>query len=201
MNIFEEDCKAINDLLQSKNDSMANLGDCIQRLLDLQKDIEVAESLLKNKKAELYKIESEILPDLMMSLNCKTYVTNSGEVISLKDVVNGNIPSLTAIARAKGDKREDYINRRNAAFEWLKQQGLDGVIKNEININVGKDKEGRDKILSALKGIGIDANINENVHASTLNALFKDLLRSGEEIPQDVFNLHVGKVVKVKKVS
>lgn len=201
MNIFEEDAKEINDLIQSDNASMANLGECIQRLLDLQKDVNSVETLLKNKKAELHKIESEILPDLMMSLNCKSHVTNSGEVISLKEVVNGNIPSLTSIARAKGDKREEYINRRNAAFHWLKQQGLDGVIKNEININVGKDKEGRDKILSALKGIGIDANINENVHASTLNALFKDLLKSGEEIPQDVFNLHVGKVAKIKKVS
>lgn len=201
MNIFEEDAKEINDLIQSDNASMANLGECIQRLLDLQKDVNSVETLLKNKKAELHKIESEVLPDLMMSLNCKSHVTNSGEVISLKEVVNGNIPSLTSIARAKGDKREEYINRRNAAFHWLKQQGLDGVIKNEININVGKDKEGRDKILSALKGIGIDANINENVHASTLNALFKDLLKSGEEIPQDVFNLHVGKVAKIKKVS
>lgn len=199
MNIFEEDAKEINELTQSDTKAMTNLGDCITRLLELQNDVESAEAILKNKKAELYKMETEILPDLMLSMNCKSHVTGSGEVISLKDVVNGNIPSLTSIARAKGDKREDYIRRRNLAFEWLKSKGLDGIIKNEININVGKDKEGRDQIVSALKGIGIDANINENVHAATLNALFKDLLKNGEDVPQDVFNLHVGKVVKVKK--
>lgn len=199
MNLFEQDANEINELTNQNTESMKNLGQCIQRLLDLQKDVEFVEGMLKNKKAELYKMETEILPDLMMTMNCKTHVTNSGEVISLKDVVNGNIPSLTSIARSRGEKQDDYINRRNAAFSWLKEKGYDGIIKNEININVGKDSAQRDKIVNQLKSIGVDVNINENVHASTLNALFKDILKSGEDIPEDIFKLHVGKVVKVKK--
>lgn len=199
MNIFEEDAKEISRLENLNGNSIASLSECVELYLQLNKDIEWLESALKNKKADLNKLETGTLPEMMLLMNCKEHSTLSGEIISLQDIISVSIPSLSAIEKLRGDERQALMNRRESAFRWLRENNLDGIVKNEINIDVGKSKEQKESIINALKNIGVCGDVVENVHPMTLNATFKELLKSGENIPDDIFNVYMGKKVKITK--
>ena len=202
--MFEDKVEEDTGLTKVTEEGPKSIGRYVKRMLSLKKRIARTEAVLSERKAKLEKIENEILPDLMMEYDTDGWrIPSTGEKIILSDVVRASIPTKKGILKTKGDQKLDLIVKRNRDLEWLKANGLGSIIKNEINIDVGKDAEHKDDILSALESAGVnidvDASVDESVHPGTLVSTIKELLKNGEDVPADHFNLYIGKTVKISK--
>jgi hypothetical protein len=198
--LFESDSveAQFEELKNLKSDEVKNLGTEVEKLLELKKSVTEAEVKLSYLKQLLRQQETEILPELMLNLNCQIYGVEDS-VVTVEPFVQCSIPGMSAINLKYGAERAAALEKRNAALAWLEANNLDGIIKNEININVGRDSELKQKCLIALAGIGVPANVERNVNAQTLKATVKELRKKNIDIPKDLFNLYEGSIAKVKK--
>ena len=198
MNI-EQMTDEINQLKQLDNNGLATVGDMITTCLGIKKDIEWFESALKNKKEQLKKLETDIIPSMLIDMGIMNITTETGEVVKVQKVINSSIPSVSSIESARGEEKIALLERRDAALAWLVDNNLEGIIKSEINIDVGKDTEYKKEVLGALNKIGVKAQVNDNVHFMTLNATIKELIESGVDVPRETFNVYEGNIVKITK--
>lgn len=198
--LFESDSveSQFDELKNLKSDNVKNLGAEVEKLLELKKSVSDAEEKLSYLKQLLRQQETEILPELMLNLNCQIYGVEDS-VVTVEPFIQCSIPGMSSINLKYGEERAAALEKRNAALAWLEKNNLDGIIKNEININVGRDSELKQKCLIALAGVGVPANVERNVNAQTLKATVKELRKKNIDIPKDLFNLYEGSIAKVKK--
>ncbi len=197
--LFESDSIESNseslENLQSTN--VKNLGNEVKKLLELKKLVAELESNLSNAKQLLRLQETEVVPELMISLNCNCHGVDDS-LITIEPFIQCSIPSRSAIESKYGADRAAAIEKRNLALVWLETNKLDGIIKNEISVDVGKDQHMKQKVLVALASVGVNANVERNVNAQTLKATIKDLRKQNIDVPKDIFNLYEGQIAKIK---
>ena len=111
---------------------------------------------------------------------------DSGHQIKVVDAVYASITS--------GKKEE--------AHKWLRDNGHEELIKNEITANLGKDSDDiSEKAVEFFTDIGVGYSISENVHASTLKSFVKEQLKEGVNFPQDIFSVFQFRTTKIKNKS
>ena len=88
------------------------------------------------------------------------------------------------------------------AYAWLNSHEYGGLIKVELSINYSKgEKEKAEAMLSELTRKGLNVDLTENVHHSTLAAFLRERVREGAEIPLDLFGARPVFKTKVSKVK
>lgn len=186
---------------------MENIKERIDKLgnqaSSLDSDIKILESQLEQKKEELKIILEKNLPDLLENEGItvgSSIVLSDGAKIILKDYLNCSIPSISSIEKEKDIyRREELEVRRKECFEWLKQNELADIIKNEVDIDIGKNSETAKKVLKWVEEENLCYKHEEKVHPATLKATIKELLEQGKEVPFDKFEIRSGSVVVLDK--
>lgn len=152
----------------------------------LQGNIEALEQLLIDKKKEYKELTEHKIPALMEDLGFEagTVTLKNGQKLTLKEKVCASITK----------KNEE------AAFKWLVENGFEGLIKNEMKINLGK---GREDVTTSLATWLSEANLaferKQAVHHSTLNAFAKERIESGDaDFPWETFSVFVHKQATIK---
>lgn len=77
---------------------------------------------------------------MMTGLGIKKFTLGDGSEITIKDVVQASLPSRGAILKAQGDERDALIDRNHRALDWMRANGGEAIIKNNISVDFGKDK-------------------------------------------------------------
>ena len=93
-----------------------------------------------------------------------------------------------------------YPANRDQAFDWLRKNGHDSIIKNELKGTFGKGEEERakevfEKIEALAPGIFSRKSL---VHPQTLKSFVKELCEAGTPPPSEPFKLYIGKKVTIK---
>jgi len=99
-----------------KTDNIRSLADQVERLEGLQKRLELQEDNIKNTKKELEHISGEVIPTMMSEMGLSHLKLMDGSSVDVKPNYSANIT----------------IANREAAFNWLRNNGLGDIIKNEI---------------------------------------------------------------------
>lgn len=183
-------------------------------LTDLREISKLAEEMLSNdsKIAELEmqiqtladrngEIELNILPDLMAAAGMKKFSLSNGDNVEIKDIVRASIPSQTAIEKAEGIEQSEMVKRRAACLAWLRKNGAESMIKNQLVAEFGKGQDVvAKKLLSNILARGYKARVEESVNFQSLNAYFRELIEAGrsERIPTETFSLFIGKKAELK---
>jgi hypothetical protein len=144
-------------------------------------------------------IANDTLPNLMLAIGITNFKLDSGEIISIKDVLRGAIPSQGAIDKADGPDRDALLDRRSQCLAWLRLNGAESLIKNAVTVEFGKghDKDAETTYqLMVKKGFQVKRDIAVNFQ--TLQTFLKDALKKGIDIPTEPFGLFVGKVAELK---
>lgn len=173
------------------------------KLCDFEEKIKETEAHLKKLKEQRDRLKFEELVDLMETNGIKIgseIILENGRRIIAKEYFTASIPSETKISGEKDPyKQVELIEKRKKCLEWLEQNGLSDIIKNEVVANFKKEDT---KKVSELVAILSDKNINykneKKVHPSTLKATLKEHLRNGQYIPFEDFNIKQGMVVDIK---
>jgi hypothetical protein len=92
------------------------------------------------------------------------------------------------------------VANREAAFNWLRNNGLGDIIKNEISVSFGRNEDNKAADYAELaKGHGFEPTQKLKVEPMTLKALVRERLEAGKEMPTEIFNIFVGNKTTIKR--
>ena len=158
------------------------LSEAIEQLKSVGAQVLAAESKLKELKAQEKYINNFTIPEIMNKMNLSTVKLKDGSELSIKKVYS---------ATMKADKKAE-------AIQWLRDNGLGDIVKNEITVNFGQGEENKAMAYATLaRGQGYEPSQKEAVHAMTLKVTMEDWKNKGKEVPQDLFWTFEGNQTKV----
>ena len=177
---FEQDQEEIID----KTKNINKLADKIKQMQGLQKDIETNEEYVKQKKKELDHISGEVIPTMLSEMGLSFLKLQDGSSVEVKTNYSATITQA---------KKEE-------AFNWLRQNGLGDIIKNEIVVSFGRSEDDKAAAYAELaKGQGHQPTQKLKVEPMTLKALVRERLEGGKEMPTELFNIFVGNKTTIKR--
>ena len=177
---FEEDqAKVI-----TKTDNIQSLADQVERLENLNQEVKKDEEYLKQKKKNLEHISGEVIPTMMAEMGLSHLKLMDGSSVDVKPNYSANIA----------------IANRDAAFKWLRDNGLGDIIKNEISVSFGRNEDNKAADYAVLaQERGFQPTQKLKVEPMTLKALVRERIEAGKEMPTELFNVFVGNKTTIKR--
>ena len=155
---------------------LQNLED---QMLNMEKD-------LKKLKEEADKIGSEIIPNLLAEQGLSSLKLADGSSIDIRKSYNCTI-------------KKDQVE---SAFEWLRNNGLGDLIKNEVAVQFGKGEDNKaEQLLGLAVREGYEPSQKQKVEPMTLKALFRERIEAGLDMPADFFHTFVKDQTKIGRKS
>lgn len=181
--IFEDYFDESEALAQVDSGTGKQLSDLVRTLRNVEKQIEDAEVHMKALKAEKHKLSVENIPSLMDEMGVERLDVD-GLTVERKMMVHASIPQA----------------RKDEAFAWLRDNGLDDIIKNDVTCSFGK---GEDNMAGDVVGIlqekGFDPKTKTHVHPSTLKAFIKERVTDGKPIDLDMFGAFIANAAQIRR--
>jgi hypothetical protein len=177
---FEKD----QQKMMSKTENIQSLADQVERLESLQSRLELQEDNLKNTKKELDHLSGEIIPTMMSEMGLSHLKLMDGSSVDVKPHYSANIT----------------VANKEAAFNWLRNNGLGDIIKNEISVSFGRNEDNKAADYAALaQERGFQPTQKLKVEPMTLKALIRERIEAGKEMPTEIFNIFVGNKTTIKR--
>ena len=182
---FEDLKQDAGDLRNLQDDDLSGLSKLIQRQLNLDSEIENMEETMKEMKRERDLLSQETIPTKMQELGINETTMKDGSKVTVKEGFHCRIPKA---------KEEE-------ALQYLKQEGLGDIIKNQVSTSFGT---GEDNMAGDLAGyiesnFGITPDVKKSVHPSTLKATLKKRHEEGLTDPDDLFGIFIRPETKITK--
>ena len=183
-NIQDEMLKDSKDLLD--NVEVTTIARECVRLKTKEDELVSLEEQVKNKKEEIDEISSRIIPELLAEQGLSAIKLADGSNVSVKKEFRCTLP-------------KDEV-KREAAYKWLRDQGLGDIIKNNIFVTFGKGEDDKAKqLLNLAAENGFDPQQKSDAAWNTLTALFQERVESGLDMPSDVFNTWIKDKTKITR--
>jgi hypothetical protein len=165
-------------------DAAKTLSDKVLRLKDLEDEIANAEASI-NKLKEQARILSQIeIPLMMQEMHITKLKLKDGESVEVKPFYSASISP----------------ENQEKAFEWLRNNGLGDVIKNDITVTFGRGEDNKAAQYAVLaRGQGFEPVQKVGVHAQTLKAVVRERIESGQDMPSDLFKTFAGNQTKITR--
>ena len=177
---FEKDQQEV----LKKTDNIQTLADQVEKLNSLQQRIELQEDNLKNAKKEFEHLSGEVIPTMMAEMGLSHLKLMDGSSVDVKPNYSASIT----------------IANRDAAFNWLRENGLGDIIKNEISVSFGRNEDNKAADYAALaEERGFQPTQKLKVEPMTLKALVRERIEAGKEMPTEIFNIFVGNKTTIKR--
>ena len=151
---------------------LQNLED---QMLNMEKD-------LKKLKEEADKIGSEIIPSLLAEQGLASLKLADGSSVDIRKSYNCTI-------------KKDQVE---SAFEWLRNNGLGDLIKNEVAVQFGKGEDNKaEQLLGLAVREGYEPSQKQKVEPMTLKALYRERIEAGLDMPSQFFHTFVKDQTKI----
>ena len=159
--------------------------ECVN-LKKVEDDIAAIEEQLKKKKEEADHISSKVIPELLAEQGLSEIKLADGSKVSVKKEYRCTLPKDEA--------------RRAQCYQWLRDQNLGDIIKNNVFVTFGKGEDDKAKSLIDLAvENGYEPNQKSDVAWNTLTALYEERVKAGLDMPSDVFNLWIKDKTKISR--
>ena len=184
--IFDEEMFADADTLEGvEAESGKQLAGLVRQFNTVQQQIDDAEQHIKALKEEKQRIAFEQIPMLMDEMGIER-IDVDGAIVKLKSFVSASIPA----------------DRKQEAFNWLREHGHEGIIKNEIVVSFGKGEDNAaGDVMYQLEEKGFHPEQKTHIHSMTLKGFIREQVEKGNNIDLDLFGAFVGRTAEVKRNS
>ena len=177
---FEEDQQEV----VKKTDNVQSLADQVQRLEAMQQQLEVQEESVKDKKKQIEYLSGEVIPTMMAEMGLSHLKLMDGSSVDVK-------PNYSATIT---------VANMEAAFNWLRQNGLGDIIKNEISVSFGRNEDNKAADYAALaQERGFQPTQKLKVEPMTLKALVRERIEAGKEMPTEIFGVFSENKTTIKR--
>lgn len=177
--IFDE-ADALSAVDTDKGRTLSNL---VRTLRNLEDQIADSETHIKALKAEKHKLSTELIPSLMAEMGTER-IDVDGVAVTVKPIVHASISE----------------ENREKAFAWLRENGHDDIIKNDVVLSFGK---GQDNVVKALiedlREDGFRPEHKVHVHPMTLKAFVREQLEKGAALNLDLFGAYVLNTAEIRR--
>ena len=177
---FEED----QTKMLGKTENIQSLADQVERLNKFQIQMEDLEKTLKQKKKDFEHLSAEVIPTMMAEMGLSHLKLMDGSSVDVKPNYSASIT----------------IANKDAAFQWLRDNNLGDIIKNEISVAFGRNEDNKAADYAALaEERGFQPTQKLKVEPMTLKALVRERIEAGKEMPTELFNVFVGNKTTIKR--
>lgn len=155
-------------------ENLVKLETLCRKQIELEDRKALLEEQLQEALADLQTVRARDVPMFMKEVGLVSLTLSTGEKVEVKEVVKASIPKEVEIL----------------ALQWLRENGHESIIKNEIVTKFGKGEEKKAAVLvKTLEQKGYIFSRKEEVHYQTLQAFVRDQLEQGNELPSDRFTV------------
>jgi len=181
--IFEDIFDEAGALENVNSSTGKTLSDLVRKLRAIETEITDTEAHLKALKAEKHKLSVENIPALMDEMGVERLDVD-GVTVTRKLMVHASIPA----------------DRKEEAFEWLRENGLDDIIKNDVVCTFGKGQDNlAGDVIGLLEERGFEPSAKTYVHPMTLKAFVKERFENGKPIDLDMFGAFIANAAEIKR--
>ena len=163
-----------------------DLGEACNELDNIRKAKADKAAEIKKLEEREFQLENEIIPSMIESAGVKSLTLTDGAKVSVKDQLRANITM----------ENEDFC------FSWLKQNGLDDVIKNNVVLTFGRGQDSdATNIMNELQDRGLYPSNKKAVAWNTLSKLVEEQIAKGSmsSADQEKFGVYTFKKVKIER--
>ena len=177
---FEKDQTEVLD----KTTNINKLADKIKELQAHQQQLQIQEDAVKQKKKDIEYLSGEVIPTMLSEMGLSFLKLQDGSSVEVKTNYSATITQA----------------KKAEAFNWLRENGLGDIIKNEISVSFGRNEDNKAADYAELaKSQGLDPMQKLKVEPMTLKALVRERLDAGKEMPTEFFNIYVGNKTTIKR--
>jgi hypothetical protein len=177
---FEEDQQ--NSIRKTEN--IQSLADQVEKLEDLNKKLIVQEEVMKDLKKEYQRISGEVIPTMMSEMGLAELKLQDGSHLKVSTTYRATITEAN----------------KETAFNWLRDNGLGDIIKNEILVSFGRNEDNKAAEYANLaKGQGFQPTQKMKVEPMTLKALVRERIEAGKEMPTEIFSVFTENKTTIKR--
>ena len=156
---------------------------CLE-LQALEDDITSKEEELKKQKEKADKIASEIIPNMLAEQGLSSLKLADGSGVEVRKTYSCTV------------KKDNLAS----AYQWLRDNGLGDIIKNEVFVTFGKGEDNKAQdLLDLAEQSGYEPQQKQKVEPMTLKALFRERIEAGLDMPSDSFHLFVKDQTKISR--
>lgn len=154
---------------------------------------------MKLLKDELNVILREKLVRIMDEMGQRKAELADGSKVGIDDFMEVSIPSESKINEAESEEeREELIARRERCLAWLDENGLGGLVSNQVTIDCGKGDNLVTVVMEFVKEQKLSATRKSAIHPATLKKGIKELRDKDAILPPEAdFALVVGRTAKI----
>ena len=151
---------------------------------DHEAQIENLEQIAKDLKKELLKFTDEDMPAMLAEIGISSFALDDGSTVQVKQTYGASI----------------LVNNRPQAYDWLRENGYDDIIKNTVLCQFGRGEDDQANAFSAFaEKEGFVPTQKTEIHPQTLRAFVKERCEAGEEFPMELFGAYVGQRAVIKR--
>ena len=167
-----------------KTEGISSLADQVERLEGVSSEIEDAEARLKLLKKKRDHISGEVIPTMMSEMGLAELKLHDGSHLKVSTSYRATITEAN----------------KEAAFNWLRNNGLGDIIKNEISVSFGRNEDNKAANYAELaKGQGFQPTQKMKVEPMTLKALVRERIEAGKDMPTEIFGVYSENKTTIKR--
>jgi len=167
-----------------KTDNIQSLADQVERLEGVASDIETAENNLKELKKKRDHISGEVIPTMMSEMGLAELKLHDGSHLKVSTTYRAHISEAN----------------KEMAYNWLRNNGLGDIIKNEILVSFGRNEDNKAADYAELaKRSGFQPTQKMKVEPMTLKALVRERIEANKEMPTELFGVFTENKTTIKR--
>ena len=167
-----------------RTDNIQSLADQVEALEFVIKNIEGAEDNLKDLKKKRDHISGEVIPTMMSEMGLAELKLHDGSHLKVSTSYKAHISEAN----------------KEQAFNWLRDNGLGDIIKNEISVSFGRNEDNKAADYAELaRGQGFQPTQKMKVEPMTLKALVRERAEAGKDMPTELFGIFSENKTTIKR--
>ena len=161
-----------------------SLADQVERLEAMQQQLEIQEEAIKEKKKQIQHISGEVIPTMMSEMGLAELKLHDGSHLKVSTSYKAHISEAN----------------KEMAYNWLRENGLGDIIKNEISVSFGRNEDNKAADYAELaKRSGFQPTQKMKVEPMTLKALVRERIEAGKEMPTEIFGIFSENKTTIKR--
>ena len=167
-----------------KTAGVQSLADQVERLEDLEARLKLQEDEIKGTKAQIQKVSGDIIPTMMSEMGLAELKLHDGSHLKVSTSYRATITEAN----------------KESAFNWLRENGLGDIIKNEISVSFGRNEDNKAANYADLaRGQAFQPTQKMKVEPMTLKALVRERIEAGKEMPTEIFGVFSENKTTIKR--
>ena len=155
-----------------------------RQIRDKEERIQSLEEKLKDEKKALLKLTDEEMPAMLAEIGISSFSLDDGSTVEVKQTYGASI----------------LMDNRPAAYEWLRDNGYDDIIKNTVLCQFGRGEDDQASAFAAFaQQQGYVPEQKTEIHPQTLRAFVKERVEEGDAFPMELFGAWVGQRAVIKR--